>query len=98
MKRWQQLEKAVADYLTLKKCSFFRVDHYRCFRCGQILNSRAKGFPDFLVYSPKIVAIEVKTGKGRLSLAQKDTGLKMSLSGVEFVVVRDNIDNLMRVL
>jgi len=98
MKRWQELEKAVADLLDLYKIKYWQVKNYRCFKkcscgktCGQILNAKAKGMPDFVCYSPLTLYIEVKTGKGKLTKEQKEIE---RLTGNEFLEVRDNIDDL----
>ena len=98
MQRWKQLENAVEKYLKLKKYSFLRIENYRCFKCGQVQNSKAKGFPDFFIYSPVVIAVEVKTGKGRLTGEQKDIALKMESAGIKYIIVRDNIDKLMEAL
>lgn len=96
VKRSKQLEKAVEDLLNLHKLSYHRVSNYRCFKCGQVQNSKAAGFPDFFVYHPYILAIECKTGKGRLSKKQKKVKRKMERSGIEYLVVRDNVDLLIK--
>ena len=89
------LEKTVENYLKLKKIMFLRIENYRCFRCGQVQNSKAKGFPDFFCYSPIILAIECKTGKGQLSAEQKVVRKAMLDNKIDYLVVRDNIDELL---
>lgn len=75
---------------------FVRIENYRCFRCGQVQNSKANGFPDFFCYFPRIVAVECKTGTGRLSPAQKAVRDAMQKTGIDYILVRDNIDELLK--
>lgn len=98
MTRARELEAAVANYLKLKRCDYLRIDNYRCFKCGQVQNAKAKGWPDFFVYSPKIYALECKTGKGKLNPTQKGVRIKMEKAGIPFLIVRDNIDELIKTL
>jgi len=93
MSRWQQLEKAVKDFLDVKGIKYIRVDSYRCFHCGQVQNAQAAGMPDFLCLYP-LVAIECKTGTGRLSGGQKETLSLLERSGVDVIVLHDTIDEL----
>jgi len=95
--RSKELEKAVASYLTLKKYKYMRVDNYRCFRCGQVQNSKAKGWPDFFVYSPVVFAVECKTGSGRLTKEQEVVKADLESSGIKYIICRDNIDELLKV-
>ena len=94
--RGRGLEQAVASYLKWRKIMYVRIDNYRCYKCHTIQNSRARGFPDFFCYYPKIVAIECKTGTGRLSSDQKKVRDAMIKSGIDYIVVRDNIDELIK--
>lgn len=94
--RAKGLERAVENYLKFLKLRFLRVENYRCFRCGQIQNSKAGGFPDFFVYSPIILAIECKTGSGRMNPAQKDVREAMEKAGIKYLLVRDNLDELIK--
>ena len=96
LNRGRGLEQAVEKYLRLRKIMFIRVENYRCFRCGQVQNSKAKGFPDFFCYYPRVVAIECKTGTGKLSPDQKKVRDAMIKSGIKYIVVRDNIDELIK--
>lgn len=98
MKRWKELERSVERALSVYGCKFHRVDNYRCFKCGQVQNSKAKGFPDFFVYSPFILAVEVKTGKAVLTLDQKETKEDMEKSGINYLVIRETIDELLSYL
>jgi len=92
MKRWKELEIAVQQYLEAKHIPYFRVSNYRCFKCGQIQNSQAKGFPDFMIFTDTgIVALECKTGKGKLTSEQK---YYQNLFP-EYIVIRDTIDALL---
>ena len=94
--RGRGLEQAVVSYLKLRKIMYVRIKNYRCFRCGQVQNSEARGFPDFFCYYPRIVAIECKTGTGRLSSDQKKVRDAMIKSGIDYIIVRDNIDELIK--
>jgi len=94
--RGRGLEQAVEKYLRLRKIMFVRIENYRCFRCGQVQNSKANGFPDFFCYYPRIVAIECKTGAGRLSEIQKTVRDAMIKAGIDYILVRDNIDELLK--
>lgn len=91
--RSKQLESAVTNYLKYNNIPFLRIDNYRCFKCGQVQNGKAKGFPDFFCYT-KNLAIECKTGTGRLTTEQKVIKEQMEESGIEYLVLRDNIDQL----
>jgi hypothetical protein len=95
--RGRGLEQAVEKYLQWRKIMYIRIENYRCFRCGQIQNSKARGFPDFFCYYPRIVAIECKTGKySKLSPNQKIVRDAMVKSGIDYIVVRDNISELIK--
>ena len=96
--RAKQLEEAVRRTLTLLNMNFMRVDNYRCFRCGQVQNSKATGFPDFFVYSPWIFAVECKTGSGRMTKEQAEIAVKLTRQGIDYIVVRDSIDALLSYL
>jgi len=96
LNRGRGLEQAVAKYLQWRKIMYVRIENYRCFRCGQVQNSKAKGFPDFFCYYPRVVAIECKTGTGKLSPDQKKVRDAMIKSGIKYIVVRDNIDELIK--
>lgn len=94
MPRWRDLELAVEKFLTLKGYKFWHVRNYRCYRCGAVGNSGAAGMPDYITYYPEVLFIECKTGKGRLSEDQKEV---MKTTPAEYIVVRDNIDELVRI-
>jgi len=94
--RGHGLEQAVEHYLQLRKIMFVRIENYRCFKCGQVQNSKANGFPDFFCYFPCVVAIECKTGSGRLSQIQRVVMNAMRETGIDYVLVRDNIDELLK--
>lgn len=96
MNRAKQLEEAVRKYLDIKGIPYVRVDNYRCFACGQVQNSAATGFPDFLIVKP-LTAIEVKTGAGILSPEQIIFKTLWEDQGFPYILVRDNIDSLMEV-
>lgn len=92
------LESAVENYLRYKNVMYIRIENYRCFRCGQVQNAKAKGFPDFFCYAPRIFAIECKTGAGKLTKEQKIVREAMESSGIDYIVLRDNVDELMKYL
>jgi len=94
--RGRGLEQAVAKYLQWRKIMYVRIENYRCFRCGQVQNSKAKGFPDFFCYYPRVVAIECKTGKYKLSPDQKKVRDAMIKSGIKYITLKDNIDELIK--
>jgi len=80
--------------LEFKRIKYIRVDNYRCFRCGQVQNAQAAGLPDFLCLTSPLLCIECKTGTGRLSAVQKETLILLERSGVDVIVLRDTIDEL----
>jgi len=94
----KQLEKAVAELFDLCKIYYLRIDNYRCFKCGQVQNSKAKGFPDF--HAPSLsLYVECKAGKGRLSDAQKEAREAiLSDKSNTFIELRDNTDTLLQFL
>ena len=94
MSRASGLEYAVGNLLSHLNMSYQRVDNYRCFKCGQVQNSKSTGWPDFFVYYPQLLAIECKTGAGRLTKEQKNIAGKLSKMGVKYLVVRDTVDTL----
>ena len=95
--RGRGLEQAVASYLKWRKIMYVRIDNYICYKCHTVQNSEARGFPDFFCYYPRIVAIECKTGKySKLSPNQKIVRDAMVKSGIDYIVVRDNIDELIK--
>ena len=98
MSRAKQLENAVEDILRLYGFVYLRIDNYRCFRCGQVQNSKASGFPDFFVYHPAVFAVECKTGQGKLSKDQKYVRKCMEATGIKYLLVHDNVDTLLEYL
>ena len=95
MKRWQELEKAVEDLLDINNYKYLQIKNYRCFKCGQVSNRKAAGWPDFFVYSPIMFAIECKTGQGKLSKEQAEIKKDLEARGIKYIVLRDNIDDLL---
>ena len=95
MKRWKQLEQAVEEYLNLKGISFLKITSYRCFRCGQVQNSKAAGFPDY--HCPEYnLYIECKTGKGVLSKEQRIWKQKIEFNNRNtYILLKDNLDDLL---
>ena len=94
MNRAIDLEYAVEDLLFHLNLSYQRVSNYRCFKCGQVQNSKSKGWPDFFVYHPRLLAIECKTGAGKLTKEQKVIAVKLSEMGVKYLIVHDTVDTL----
>lgn len=93
--RAKELENAVSDYLKLNKIPFMRVDNYRCFKCGQVQNKKASGWPDFYCYKFKPhLAIECKTGAGKLTPEQIEVKDDLESSGDAYILLHDNIDKL----
>jgi len=98
MKRWKELEHAVANLLMVRGYLYHRVDNYRCYKCGAVQNRKATGWPDFFVYFPKLFAVECKTGAGKLTRGQRETKKHLELSGVEYIVCQDTVDKLINYL
>ena len=96
--RWKEFELAVEKLLKLNNCSYHRVSNYRCFNCGQVQNHSAAGFPDFFIYYPKVFAVEVKTGSAKLTPKQKEIKEKMQKSGIHYIELHDNVDELLEYL
>ena len=95
--RSKQLEDAVGNLLDAKGLRYMRVDNYRCFKCGQVQNTKAKGHPDFEIYYPHFY-VECKTGTGKLSKDQREIIKLIERSGLTCLVLRDNIDNLIELI
>lgn len=95
MSRAQDLENAVEQLLIFKKIKFMRVSNYRCFKCGQVQNRSAKGWPDFFGYDPILVGIECKTGAGKLTKEQESVRESFIRNDVPYIIVRDNVDALL---
>jgi len=97
--RSSQLEKAVARILSLLNLDYMRVQNYRCFRCSQVQNATATGWPDFFVYHPFFLAIECKTGSGELTAGQHEVLYKIKKTGgCDVLIVRDTVDDLLKYL
>jgi len=94
--RSKQLEDAVGNLLDAKNLRYMRVDNYRCFNCGQVQNTKAKGHPDFEVYYPHFY-VECKTGTGKLSKDQREIK-KLLEKTTHYIVVKDNIDELIKII
>ena len=90
--RSKQLEDAVGDLLDAKGLKYMRIDNYRCFKCGQVQNSKATGHPDFEVYYPHFY-IECKTGGSFLTKEQIEIKWLIEKSAY-YIVARDNIDEV----
>lgn len=100
MKRWQQLEKAVEDLLLLNNYKIIHIE-YRSYS-GDIINKKNKGFPDFFAIHKKekrpALIIEVKSGKGRLTVEQKEWKEAFELQGSHYVELHDTVDQLLKYL
>jgi hypothetical protein len=92
------LEDAVVQLFELCNIYYLRITNYRCFKCGQVQNSKAKGFPDF--HAPSLsLYVECKMGKGKLSDKQKDVRAAiLSDKSNTFIELRDNTDTLLHFL
>jgi len=95
--RSKELEDAVVKLLDAKGLRYMRVDNYRCFKCGQVQNSKAKGHPDFEVYSPHFY-IECKTGTGKLTKDQREIKKLIEDVGIKYITVKDNVDEVLSYL
>jgi hypothetical protein len=91
-KRHKELEEAVEMYADLNHIEYHKVENYRCFKCGQVQNSKAKGAPDFIFFYPFILALEIKTGSGRLTADQRNFKVKWEHSA-DYLLLRDTIDD-----
>jgi len=87
--RHRELQEAVEQYLTMKGWKFMAVSNYRCFKCGQVQNSKAKGWPDIFCYFPVPWAIEIKVGKDKLRVEQIEILTLMEEAGIPYCVVSD---------
>ncbi|MFO8066852.1 MAG: hypothetical protein R6U11_04640, partial [Bacteroidales bacterium] len=56
------------------------------------------GWPDFFIYKPIIFTVECKTGSGRLSKEQKRVKKWLEKGGIDYLVIRDNVDELIEYL
>jgi hypothetical protein len=92
------LEDAVEQLFNLCNIYYLRVTNYRCFKCGQVQNSKAKGFPDF--HAPALsLYVECKMGKGKLSKEQKRVRDEiLSNKNNSYIVLQDNTDTLLQFL
>jgi hypothetical protein len=91
-KRHKELEEAVEQYSQLRRLEYKKFENVRCFKCGQAMNAKGKGFPDFVFYYPFILALEIKTGQGRLTAEQKNFKEKWEKNG-DYLLLRDTIDD-----
>lgn len=93
MNRAKQFESAIRKLLKVKAIPYWRIDTYFCPKCKTVLNPDMAGFPDFFLLDP-FVAVEAKTGTGRLNKNQKKCKKILEEQGVEYITVRDNVDDL----
>jgi len=94
--RAKDLETAVRKYLDLKGCKYISSKNQtvKCYKCNAYQQVRTQGF-DFLVFWPEVHFIEVKTGAGKLSPAQKEYRAAADKVGIPYTVVHDTIDVLL---
>jgi len=96
--RGSQFESAVAKLFHSCNIYFLRIDNYRCFKCGQVQNSKATGFPDFHVPALSLY-VECKTGSGKPSPEQKKVRESiLSNPDNTYFLLKDNVDDLLQFL
>lgn len=93
-KRGRDFEYAVGNLLSVYGVPYIRIDNYRCFKCGQVQNGKAKGFPDFFCYTIDTY-IECKTGTNKLSKEQRKFRDEVTAAGKTFIELRDTVDELL---
>ena len=94
------LIKLIGDYLSAKHYFWyrhntggFRTESGHYYRYGLV------GSPDIVVIiNGQYVGIEAKVGKNKLSESQMEFGEQLVKAGGRYVVVRDNIDDLIEEL
>ena len=96
LSRAKELERAVEHLLIYYKLKYIRLENYRCFRCGQVQNSKGKGLPDYYIYSPIHFAVECKTGTGVLSKDQKTVRDNILKAGDDYLIIKDTVDELIK--
>lgn len=98
MSRSKDLEKAVKDVLDLHGCLYVYSGNQtvKCRKCGTFQKARTTGW-DFLVYRPAhlVCKIEVKTGSGKLTGAQKKDREKSKHDGTPYLEIRDAVSGLL---
>ena len=96
--RAKELEAAVRQYLDLKKIKYISAANQRavCPHCRKYFNVQTEGW-DFFCFSPAdcLCVIECKTGESRLSKAQREWRERCEKLGIPYLVIRDNVDELM---
>ncbi len=99
MSKAKDLEDAVRKLLDVKGFKYISSKNQtvRCFKCQAFQKVRTQGF-DFFAFAPRVMMIECKTGKGRLSKPQKVMQAEAESVGVPYIVVRDTVDVLLDVL
>ena len=92
------LEVAVEQLLNLCNLYYLKITNYRCFQCGQVQNSKAKGYPDYHI--PRLALyVECKMGKGRLSKDQKRVRDEILTNPMNtYLLVVENVDTLLQFL
>ena len=113
MTRAQELEAAVKKLLDCLNIRYMRVENYVCYKCHTVQNREAKGWPDYFCLVgveesrskteagsiASYLAIECKTGKGRLSPEQEEwRGLLTNRETTKYIVLKDNVDELIEYL
>ena len=98
MQRCKELENATAELFKYFNLYYLNITNYRCFKCGQVQNSKAKGFPDFHVPSLSLY-VECKTGKGKLSKGQENVReIILSNPNNTYILLTDTTDKLIEYL
>ena len=96
MKRSKAFERAVSDLFNALNIPYRRVDNYVCYKCHTVQNSNAAGLPDYLAFpNGRILAVECKTGKGRLSPVQNQVKKYFEAAGVTWLTLHDTLDDLL---
>lgn len=93
-----QIQRAICDYLALKKHFFFRVNTIPVYdSTRQVFRSMPKyakkGVPDIVVIrSGQFIGLEVKTPKGKQSIDQVQFEGECKMAGGRYHVVRSVYD------
>lgn len=99
MSRAKGFEDAVRKLLDVHGMKYISSKNQavKCRRCKAYQQVRTQGF-DFLVYWPRVIFIECKTGESRLTDAQKKMKEEVQSAGVTYVELHDTVDVLLDVL
>jgi len=95
----KEIQAQIIEYLKLKRIFFWRNN----IGAGQLKGGRfvrfgVPGAPDlFVLKEGKLIGIEVKRAKTKLSPLQEEFGAEMQKNGATYIVARD-LDDVMAVL